>query len=343
MRKSNFVKLLLIMMVFALIITGCSKETAQTTEGGPKKAIELKMNVTTSESSVWMVAAEEFKRIVEEETEGRYKVSIFPNEQLSSGDLQKGVEMLFTGITDLDIHSVINMTGFEPKFTVCSMPFIFPNGYDDIDKYIMSGSGKEMLFELVRGKGAEPLGIGENGFRQVTNNKRAIKTPEDLKSLKLRTPPIAMYIDLFKLLGADPTSMSFSEVFTALQQGTIDGQENPLDTIRSGQIHEVQKYMTIWNYSYDPIIVSCSNKVWKSLSDEDKEIFKKAGEEAGKLQVKASREKDAEILASFKEKMEVTELTPEEIGKFRDLVGPIYEQYRDIITDDVFKAFGYEF
>jgi len=339
MRKNNIMKFLLIVITLILAITGCGQKSTQTSG----KPIELKMNVTTSESSVWMVAAEEFKRIVEEETEGRYKISIYPNEQLSSGDLQKGVEMLFTGITDLDIHSVINMTGFEPKLTICSMPFLFPNGYDDVDKYIMSGTGKEMIFNLIRDKGAEPLGIGENGFRQITNNKRPIRTPEDLQGLKLRTPPIAMFIDLFKLMGADPTSMSFSEVFTALQQGTIDGQENPLDTIRSGQIHEVQKYMTIWNYSYDPIIISCSNKVWESLSDEDKAIFKKAGELAGELQVKAAREKEYEILEELKEEMEIIELTPEEIRKFKDLVGPIYEQYRDIITDDVFKAFGYEF
>lgn len=337
MKKSRILSFMLVLLLTMSVLAGCGGGASSS------KPIELKMNVTTGETSVWMVAAEEFKRIVEEETEGRYLVSIFPNEQLSSGDLQKGVEMLFTGVTDLDIHSVINMTGFEPKFTVCSMPFIFPNGYADIDKYIMDGTGKEMLYQLVKDKGAQPLGIGENGFRQITNSKRPIKTPEDIKGLKIRTPPIAMYIDLYKLLGADPTAMSFSEVFTALQQGTIDGQENPLDTIRSAQIQEVQEYLTMWNYSYDPIMISSSAKVWESLSDADKAIFEKAGDLAGKKQVEASRAKDADILAGFKTQMEVTELTTDEINAFRDLVGPIYDQYKDIVTEEVFNAFGYEF
>ena len=166
------------------------------------------MNVTTSESSVWMVAANTFKEMVEEGTEGRYVVNIYPNEQLSSGDMVKGCEMLFTGVTDLDIHSAINMTGFEEKLTVVTMPWLFTNGYDSVDEVLFNGEGGEYLKDLIRAKGAEPLGLAENGFRQITNNVRPITSPDDLKGLKIRTPAITMYVDLFKLLGADPTSLS---------------------------------------------------------------------------------------------------------------------------------------
>lgn len=342
--KKTFGLLLISIMILSLII-GCSASTSGTGENDNSKTsdpIDLKMNVTTSESSVWMVGAETFKEIVEEKTNGRYTVSIFPNEQLSGGDLQKGVEMLFTGVTDLDIHSVINMTGFEPKLTACMMPWLFTNGYESVDE-VMNGEGGKILFDLIRAKGAEPLGIGENGFRQLTNNVRPVEEVADMEGLKIRTPPIAMYVDLFKLFGADPTSMSFSEVFTALQQGTIDGQENPYDTIRSGKIHEVQKYMTIWNYSYDPLILSVSGKVWNSLSDEDKAIFKEAGEVAMKKQIEESRKMDAEIIEQFSEVMEINELTPEQISEFQKAAAPIYDSYREIIGNDVLKAFGYTF
>lgn len=306
--------------------------------------IELNMNVTTGETSVWQVAANTFKELVEERTDGRYKINIYPNEQLSSGDMTKGVEMLFTGVTDLDIHSVMNMTTVEEKLSVMTMPWLFPNGYESVDEYLLNGEGGEALKDLIRAKGVEPLALGENGFRQITNNKHPILTPDDMKGLKIRIPSNNMYISLFKMLGADPTSMAFSEVFTALQQGTIDGQENPYDTIRSGAIQEVQKYMTIWNYSYDAIALSASGKVWESLSDEDKQIFTEAAQEACAKEVEESRKMDTEIVEQFKEEgLEIAELTPEQIAVFQEAVSPIYDEYRDIIGDDLFAAFGYTF
>ncbi len=242
-------KTLVLMAALSLVICGFGASDARA-----QKVKELRMNVTPAETSIWHVGAREFKRIVEEKTDGRYKISIFGNEQLSGGDLVKGVEMIFTGVTDLDIHSPINMTGFEPKLTILTMPWLFPKGLESVDELFFNGPGAEAVTALIEKKNVKVLGFGENGFRQLTNNVRPVKNVADMKQLKIRTPPIAMYLDLFKLFGADPTVMSFSEVFTALQQGTIDGQENPIDTIKAGKIQEVQKYLTIWNYSYDPIV-----------------------------------------------------------------------------------------
>ncbi|WP_299081956.1 DctP family TRAP transporter solute-binding subunit [uncultured Fretibacterium sp.] len=328
-------KMLIAVLGIVFVVVFCSICLAKT--------IELRMNLTTSESSVWMVGAREFKRLVEEGTEGRYKISIFPNEQLSGGDMVKGVEMLFTGVTDVDFHSVINMTGFEPKLTVVTMPWLFPEGYKSVDNILFNGEGGVKLKELIEKKGAHVLAFGENGFRQITNNVHPITGLADMKQLKIRTPAIAMYVDLFKLFGADPTAMNFAEVFTALQQRTIDGQENPLDTIRSAKIHEVQKYISLWNYSYDPIALSVSGRVWKKLSDADKEIFNKAGVAAMKKQVEASRALDSEILKSFESTMTVTRLTPEQVQEFKAAAAPIYEQYREKIGEELFKAFGYSF
>ncbi|MDR1741983.1 MAG: DctP family TRAP transporter solute-binding subunit [Synergistaceae bacterium] len=312
-------------------------------EASSAAPIEFRMNVTTSESSVWMVGAKEFKRLVEEKTGGKYLISIFPNEQLSGGDLVKGVEMLFTGVTDVDIHSVINMTGFEPRLTVVTMPWLFPKGYESVDEILFNGEGGKRIRGLVEGKGAHVLGMGENGFRQITNNVRPIESVADMQRLKIRVPPITMYVDLFKLFGADPTAMSYAEVFTALQQGVIDGQENPLDTIRSAKIQEVQKYISIWNYSYDPIVLSVSKKAWARVADEDKKAFEEAGEAAMKAQVVASRAMDADILALFEKTMQITKLTPEQVAEFQKAAAPIYQQYKDKIGADLLAAFGYTF
>lgn len=304
---------------------------------------ELKLNVTTSEASVWMVGAREFKRLIEEKAGDRFKISIFPSEQLSGGDLVKGVEMLFTNVTDLDFHSVINMTSFEPKLTVVTMPWLFPKGYQSVDEILFNGAGGVALRKLIERKGAHVIGFGENGFRQITNSIRPIKSLGDIKGMKIRVPPINMYVDLFKVFGADPTVMSYSEVFTALQQKTIDGQENPLDTIRSAKFQEVQKYISLWNYSYDPFAFSVSGKVWKSLSDADKALFESAGVAAMKKQVAASRALDGEILKTFAKSMEITKIEPAEIVRFRDAAAPVYAKFKDKIGVDLFKAFGYTF
>ena len=212
-------------------------------------SIDLKLSLTPSESSVWMVAVDYFKEQVEEKTDGRYTISVYPSEQLAGGDLIKGVEMLLTGSTDIALNSVMNTSSFDPRLTVTSMPWIFENGYDSVDEYVFNGEGADAIKDIFTELGAVPLAIGDNGFRQITNNVRPITTPEDLDGLKIRTPANSMYIDLFTLFGADPTSMNFSEVYTSLQNGTIDGQENPYDTIRSAQIQEVSKYLTEWTYS----------------------------------------------------------------------------------------------
>lgn len=333
-------------MVVAAGLAGCGGSDGGDASGSGSSPINLKMSVTTSETSVWMEAANTYKEEIEANTDGRYTVTIYPNEQLSAGDQIKGIEMLFTGTTDLDIHSTMMVSSLVPELSVISMPWLFPNGYDSVDEFIFAegSTGGEFIKDAIAAKGAQVVGFGENGFRQITNNARPITSPEDLQMLKIRIPGISLLVDVFQQLGADPTQMSFSEVFTALQQGAIDGQENPYDTIRSAKIQEVQKYMTIWNYSYDPLTICVSNKVWNTLSDEDKEIFSAAGIKAGAAQVEASRAMDAEIVAEFEGiGVEVNELSPEAIEEFKEIVAPLYDKYKDEYGEDAFTAFGYSF
>ncbi|KXL52359.1 2,3-diketo-L-gulonate-binding periplasmic protein YiaO precursor [Anaerotignum neopropionicum] len=336
--------------VMALGVAGCggsgSSSAGNSNSGGEVKAVNLKMAVTPSETSVWMVAANEFKKLVEERTEGRYTVTIYGNEQLAAGDQTKGVEMLFNGTTDVDLHSSMIISNVVPELSVISMPWLFPNGYDSVDEYLFNdgAAGAEYVKKAIEAKGAHVVGIGENGFRQITNNKRPITSAADMAMLKIRVPAISLLLDVFKSLGADPTQMPFGEVFTALQQGAIDGQENPYDTIRSAKIQEVQKYMTIWNYCYDPIILSVSGNIWNKLSDADKAIFEAAGKEACAAQVSASRAMDAEIIEQFKGiGVEVNELSPEAIEEMKGVVAPIYDQYKEKFGEEAFAAFGYAF
>ena len=181
-------------------------------------------------------------------------------------------------------------------------------------------------------------------FRHWTNSKRPLATPDDMKGLKIRVPGMKMYISLFKAMGADPTSMSFSEVFTALQQGTVDGQENPISVIYTTKLNEVQKFMTICNYSYDPIVLGVNKKLWDSIDKDTQDIMKKAAVEAMELNVKLTREDEAKQLDEMKKKgLQVNVLTPEQIKLFQASVTSVYKEQEPIIGKallDLFVAAG---
>lgn len=330
-KKKLFLPMLLII---ALVVTGCGNEKIS----GEDSTHNLKMSVTVSESSTWYEAAKKFSEDIEKETDGRIKIQLYTNEQLSGGDSGKAVEGLAKGSIDLTFNSTIIYSILDPRFGVISAPFLFQtNAQADA---ALGGKGGEMLKDVLAEKGVHALGFGESGFRQITNSKRPIQSPEDLEGLKIRIPGITMYTDLFRELGTDPATMTFSEVFTALQQGTIDGQENPIDVISSSKLQEVQKYLTLWNYSYDPIVLGVNKKLYDSLSEADQELFDRLGKEATEYQVKISREKEAEQIEALKASgMEVYTPTADEITAFQEKVKPIYDKYTDIWGEDLLKAF----
>ena len=309
----------------------------------PVKATELRMSYTTAETSVWRVACEELAMAVEEGTNGKYKISIYANEQLSGGAMDQACQMILDGTVDLDLRSITNYTLYDPALFAVVMPFMFSSN-DDVDAKLLNGPAGDLVKEKVEKLGVKVLGLAENGFRSVTNSKKVIKTPADLAGMKFRVPATACWVDTFKLFGADPTVMTFSEVFTALQQGAIDGQENPTDPIVSSKLYEVQNNLTKWNYAYDCLVMTCSQKLWDKLTDEEKELFAKAGDAACKAEVAASRAADAGNFKLMEENgMTITELTDEELKAFKDAVAPIYDSYKDKVGVDVFKVFGYEF
>lgn len=310
-------------------------EPATDTEG---EELQLDMSVTVNESSTWFIAAQKLADDIAAETDGRITIEVFPNEQLAGGDSGKTVELLSKGNIDLTFNSTIIYSILDERFGVASAPFLFKD-LDEVDK-VFDGAGGEALQEILREIGVEPLGYGENGFRQVTNSVHEIQNPDDVNGLKIRIPGITMYTDLWRELGADPSTMTFSEVFTALQQKTIDGQENPIDVIYSSKLEEVQDYITMWNYSYDPLVLGMNKKLFESLSDADKEMFQRLGKEAAEYQIEIAREKEAEQIEELKEKgMNFYYPTDDEIEQFREVVQPIYEKYESIWGKDLLEAF----
>ncbi len=307
------------------------------------KVVELKFSTAVPATSHWHIGADAFVKMIEERTGGRYKIRIFSSDELSGGNQVVGIQMLQQGSTDLHMHDALLWSNFNRKIATPAFPFLL-SSIEEVDA-VMEGKGGEAIKELVSQSGAVCLGLGEAGYRQIVNKKLPIKSPEDLKGLKLRVPGIAMYVDLFKILGADPIAMNQSEVYTSLQQGAIDGSENTLDLLITQNTLEVVKFITLWNYSYDPVIFTASEKLWNSLSDEDKKIFKAAGEEAMAIQKAEKRKLDAQYIEKVKKEygLDVTELSAEQIQAFKDAAAPIYTQYKDVISPELFEVFGYTF
>lgn len=338
--KKNLWLLLLALAVSAVLAAcGGSGSSGSNEEGagGEEKKHKLKMSVTVSDSSTWYEAAKQLADNVAAETDGRITIDVFSNEQLSGGDSGKAVEGLAKGSIDLTFNSTIIYSIMDPRFGAPSAPFLYGN-HEEVDA-AFNGEGGEMLKGLLEEKGVHALGFGENGFRQLTNSKVEVKSPSDLKGLKIRIPGITMYTDLYRELGTDPTTMTFSEVFTSLQQGAIDGQENPIDVISSSKLNEVQEYLTLWNYSYDPLVLGMNKKLYDSLSEADREMFDRLGKEAAAYQVKIAREKEVAQIADLEKKgMKMYTPTEEEIQLFKGASQPIYDKYTEIWGEDLLKA-----
>jgi tripartite ATP-independent transporter DctP family solute receptor len=326
-------KSLVVLWLILALLSVHSDATAQTGR--------YKLSIVLSELSPWYEGAALFADLVKARTDGKVLIDIYPNQQLSSGDLVKGLQMLQAGAIDMAFSSTIHYAAVDPRFMVVSMPWIMP-GYDAVDR-IVDGPLGEQLMDMVRDNKVEPLALAGDGFRQITNNVREIKKPEDLKGLRIRIPGMKMYVSTFKHLGANAAALDFAELYSALQQKTMDGQENPVSTIVSGKLHEVQKYCTLWNYSYHLIVIGVNKKVWDGFDDKTKEILKKSAKQAAFYEKMVARKMDKDLVETMIGKgVKVTQLSPEQIKPFLPLVDPIYTEMEPTIGKELLAKFRSE-
>ncbi len=237
------------------------------------------------------VGSLKFAELVNQKTNGRIKVEVGGSAQY--GDDVETLTNMRLGSIAFAAGSQGTTSGVVPEFNVLGLPFLFrdlPHAYKVVD-----GNISKKLNELAQKKGLVLLTLWDNGIRQVSNSKRPITKPEDLAGLKLRTPPDSMTIDIFTALGANPTPLAFSELYIALQQGVVDGQENPLMNIYSSKLYEVQKYISFTGHKYETTPLLASKKVWDKLSKEDQKAIMEAAVEAGKLNRQMSLDQDKEL------------------------------------------------
>ncbi|WHH57835.1 TRAP transporter substrate-binding protein [Petroclostridium sp. X23] len=339
MKRRVFAVLLGMVVMTTLLFTGCGKSapdsskndtnTPAPSSGPAKKAKILTLTFAPASGSAHDKASLEFAKLVEEKTNGAYKVEVYPNSQLAGGNQLTAIEMVQKGAIDFGWLSPLVQTSIVPDLGAMSIPWLWKD-VETIDKTLSPGTPAfQKIYDLLYAKDFVVLGFGENGFRQVTNNTKELKSPEDFKGIKFRVIGNKMLLDVFKAFGANPTDINFSEIFTALQQKTIDGQENPVSTIIiPNKFYEVQKYITLWDYSYEPHPFQTNKKLWDSFDDATKKAIQEAAIEACKLQKEYARADYENDLKKLEEAdMKVYKPTAEEMKVFKDTAAPVVEKY----------------
>ncbi len=320
MKKTVFL-IMCVLLVFSAfpVLAGGSGEAKGS---GP---VVLKISNGINEKHPSYLACVKFGEILNEKLPGKFEVQVYANAQL--GDDVRATESTQMGTLEMVCTSASPLVGLVSDFMVLDLPFIFPS--EKAADAVLDGEVGAALAAKLEDKGLKLLAYYENGFRQLTNSAREVKSPADLKGLKVRTMENPIHLAAWKALGANPTPMPFSEVFTAMQQKTIDGQENPIPTIYLSKFYEVQGYTTLTGHVYGPHILLMNKKLFDSFSAKEQKILLEAAHESALFQRATNRKMNTDYVGELRKNgMVVTELTPEQQKAFQDAVQPVYTQFQ---------------
>ena len=292
----------------------------------------LKMALASPENHPAAAGMKKFAESVAAKTNGRIKVNLFFNSALGSD--QAVVTAIKGGTVELAVMNTGILATEAKELAIFDFPFLFANEKES-DAIVDGPIGKKM-HALLEPKGIIGLAYWELGYRQITNSKRPLTKVEDVDGLKLRVIPNTINVDWVKALNANPTPLPFPEVYGALEQKAIDGQENPINVIASNKFWEVQKHIAITNHQYNPQSVIMSKRVWDSLSPADRKIIDDAADEAAKTQRAQARASVAESLELLRKNgMQVTQFPPAEVAKLRERMKPVIAKHAAIVGESI--------
>jgi tripartite ATP-independent transporter DctP family solute receptor len=252
---------------------------------------EYKLDIVPSINTAWGQGAQYFADLVKERSGGKINIKVYPNSQLTTGKQTNAFLLLRNGTIDFAVQSTINYSPQIPELNLFALPFFIsgePDRYKALDA-ITSGKAGKKIAEILESKGAKFICFGENGFRELTNAKKDVRTPADLKDMKVRVVGSPLFIDIFKALGANPGPMAWADTMSAIQQGVIDAQENPILTFWPLKVTDYHKHVTNWHYMGDPTMFVVNPDVWKSFNAEDQALITQAAHDAAAFQIALGR------------------------------------------------------
>ena len=293
---------------------------------------------STTETSTWADGGRKFGELMEKATGGKVKVNIYAADQLTNGNQSEGIQALMNGDpVQISMHSNLIYSAFDPRFNVVSLPFIYDSVEDADAKF--DGEAGEKLKEILGEYGLHCMGIAENGFRELTNSVREVKSVDYMKNLKIRVAGSNLLMECYKRWGADATNLNWSETYTALQQNTVEGQENPLPAIDAASVQEVQPYCSMWDAIYDCLFFCINQEIYDGLTPEQQAVVDEAGQKAVEYERYINRSGDEEIMNRWKDKNGVTFTVKEDmdIESFKEAVDGVDEWFIEEL-----KSQGYE-
>ncbi|MEH7125849.1 DctP family TRAP transporter solute-binding subunit [Bacillus sp. JJ1503] len=339
----GFKKYLLTAISIALLIflSACgNKETANNSansgDGNEVQNLTIKLAHEVAENTSQHKGSLAFKEYIEKASDGKIKVQVYPNGQLfGDKDVFQNIVANNVQFTQIDMAKLV---GDDPRFNIPSLPFLF-KGDDEAVKFWEGEKGKEILSSLEK-DGLYGLAMWPNGPKHLTNNIRPIKSPEDLKGIKFRTQGGQVLEKVFSTVGAGSVSMPFTELYTALQQGTVDGQTNTFVNIESKKFDEVQKYLTITGEARVDLAFFVNKEFMDSLNEPTRKIIEDGVKASTEAAIKAAKEMNKEALEKIKDRgnMEITELSDEDLQAFHDVWAPVYDAFSDVIGQEYIEA-----
>ncbi|MDI5892177.1 TRAP transporter substrate-binding protein [Halomonas rhizosphaerae] len=312
----------------ALAVSLAVTAGANASEFADMDPVTLRLAHVVNEQDGFHIAAEKFEELVEERTEGKVDIELYPNASL--GDERTLLEGMQIGTVDMGVITNGPVANFLEEMAVFELPFLFPSpeaAYEVLDGPI----GQELLDRLAE-VNLKGLAYAERGFRNLTNSERPVETPADIDGLRIRVMENPVYVDTFRELGANAVPMAWTEALTAMQQGTIDGQENPVNVIQSFKLYETQDHMTLSRHTYAPALFVMGMPVWNTLPEAAQAVIEQAAQEAAEHERQVNAEMEAEQLADLREAgMQIVE--EPDIAAFQEAVAPVYEKYGEQFGD----------
>ncbi|CAM3397182.1 DctP family TRAP transporter solute-binding subunit [Aeromicrobium ponti] len=328
----------LTMLIAVLIVSGCGRPTAGDSkssggEGGDGDKYTIRIAHLVPEEQSSHIAAETFKKNVEERSNGRIEVQLYPNGSLYGSD-REAIEAVQLGNVEMTIPAVAPLASFNKKFMVFDLPFLF-NSNEAAYKALDGELGETLLKDL-ENNDLKGLVFAENGFRHMSNNNGPIESPEDLKGMKFRTLENPVHTDTFKSFGANASPFAFGELYTALQQKTYDAMECPISLYYTNKFYEVQDYLTMSGHVYAATILLMNNDFYNNLPEDLQEVITEASLEYRDEQREIAQKQDKEFLDKLKEGgMQVNELTDKQKDAFREASRSVYDKYIPEIGEDL--------
>ncbi len=318
----------MVSLMLLMVLAACGSDDASS-DGG-EETYTLQAGHSLPEDHPYHLGFLEMAENVEERTDGRVKIEVFPNSEIGAErELTEGMTL---GTVDLVVSSTAPVTNFVPELAVLDAPFIFKNRDEAVN--VLEGEVGDTLFSKMKEEGIIGLSWGENGYRHVTNSVRPIEKPADLEGLKIRTQENEIHLAAFEELGAQPTPMAWTEALTALQQGVVDAQENPAIVADQFKLYEAnQEHMTLTGHVYSVAIYMMSQQTYEELPEDLRDIVMEEGQKVGAMEREMIVEMEKESLQTLKDEgMQIIEEV--DTQPFQEAVKPVYDQieYQDLLN-----------